>query len=131
MSVRVSLVVVFMSVVCHVHAQSVTYDKAPQYPGGNEALQRYLTEKLVYPDKAKQKSIEGQVMVGFTVNDKGRVGDIRILKHAHALLDSEAVRVVRTMPRWQPATKGKNAVAAPVALPLTFKMNNAAPAGKK
>lgn len=123
---------VLLSLSGTVYAQSGSYDKAPQYPGGNEALQRYLTEKLVYPEKAKKKSIEGQVMVGFTVNDKGKVGDIRILQHAHALLDSEAVRVVRTMPRWQPATKGKTAVIAPVALPLTFKMHSSGgPAGRK
>lgn len=105
-----------------IHAQG--YDKAPQFPGGNAGLEKYLTQKMKYPEAARKQEIEGKVMVGFSIDTKGKVININVLKHVHALLDSEAVRVVRAMPVWQPATKGKNKIIAPVMLPITFKLRD-------
>ena len=103
-------------------AQGGAYDKAPEFPGGNAALERYLSEKLVYPKKAEEKKIEGRVILGMIIDKKGRVTSINVIQHAHALLDSEAVRVVRAMPKWTPAQKGKSSIMAPVSLPITFKL---------
>lgn len=105
-------------------AQGGAYDKAPEFPGGNAALDKYLTDKLVYPKKATEKKIEGMVMLGFIVDKRGQITSINVIQHAHALLDSEAVRVVRAMPKWKPAKRGKDVVIAPVSLPITFKLRS-------
>jgi periplasmic protein TonB len=117
---RIFLVCLVLFVTAAVSAKAPQYDKAPVFPGGNNALIKYLTDKLVYPEEARKKGIEGKVMVGFMIDTKGRVTNVNVLKHIHPLLDSEAVRVIRAMPKWQPAKKGKENVLAPVALPITF-----------
>ncbi len=58
------------------------YDKAPEFPGGNPAIETYLTKNLVYPEKARKKNIEGKVLVGFMVNEKGRVVNVSVLKRS-------------------------------------------------
>jgi protein TonB len=117
---RVLFICIVLFIASIAYALPPQYDKAPEFPGGNKGLIKYLTEKLVYPEQARKKNIEGKVMVGFMIDTRGRVTSINILKHVHPLLDSEAVRVIRAMPKWQPAKKGKDNVLAPVALPITF-----------
>jgi len=101
-------------------AQSKQYDVAPVFPGGNTALQQFLMQKLKYPEEARKQKLQGKVILGFMVDPKGNVGNIVVLQHVHAILDSEAVRVARAMPRWTPAKKGTKNVQAPVSLPIIF-----------
>ncbi|GAA4462158.1 hypothetical protein GCM10023093_08210 [Nemorincola caseinilytica] len=108
-------------------AQGGAYDRAPEFPGGNAALDKYLREKLVYPPKASEQKIEGRVLLGLIIDKKGKVTSVNVIKHAHALLDSEAVRVARTMPRWKPAQKGKTNIMAPVSVPIVFRLDATRP----
>lgn len=112
----------FLLVSFAAHAQG--YDKAPEFPGGNPGLEKYLTANVKYPEAARKKNLEGKVLIGFTVDDKGKVININVLQKVHPLLDNEATRVVRAMPRWKPATKGTQKVVAPVALPITFRLRD-------
>ncbi len=78
----------------------------PEFPGGNEARNKFLSQNIDYPLEAEMKGIEGRSIIGFTVKKTGDITDVKVLKSAgYAPLDSEAVRVVRIMPRWKP---GKN-----------------------
>lgn len=116
----------FVSTFCHAQG----YDKAPEFPGGNPGLEKYLTANVRYPEAARKKNLEGKVLIGFTVDTKGKVININVLQKVHPLLDNEATRVVRAMPRWQPATKGTKNVMAPVALPITFRLRDEPPKKK-
>lgn len=108
-------------------AKPSSYDTPPQFYGGNPAIQKYLTANLVYPEQARKKNIEGKVLVGFIVNEKGKVVSVNVLKPVNKLLDAEALRVIKAMPPWKPALKDGLAIAAPVALPIIFKLRT--PAG--
>ena len=90
----------------------------PEFKGGQEALRKYLEENLVYPEKARKDSIEGKVIVSFVVEMDGSLTEIEILKSVNPLLDQEAIRVVRQMPKWEPGDEREK-----MALPITFKLD--------
>ena len=79
-----------------------------EYPGGFEAMSAYIAKSVVYPEKAKAEGVEGKVFVQFVVEPDGSVGDVTVLRGVGGECDDEALRVVKSMPKWQPATfKGK------------------------
>lgn len=93
-----------------------------QFPGGLEVLNRYMRRAITYPPKAKKKHIQGYVSVRFIVNKDGTISDVKVIRSASRSLDAEAIRVIRNMPRWKPATfEGKN-VNAQYTLPFSFKL---------
>lgn len=99
------------------------YDKQAEFPGGVDALIAFLKENTVYPEKAVADGIQGRVIVKFIVNEAGRVTDEAIVKSVHTLLDEEALRVVRKLPRFIPAEyKGKHK-ASYFALPVNFSLD--------
>jgi TonB family protein len=75
----------------------------PQFPGGIDALQKFKTENIKYPPEVKSLGIEGIVIIGLMIEKDGAVSDIQVLMGASPSLDSEAIRVARLMPEWQPA----------------------------
>jgi len=100
-----------------------------EYPGGEKALFKFLRENLVYPPEAKEKGIEGRVDIGFVVGKDGSITEVKVIKSSgNSLLDKEAVRVVKTMPKWKPGTGFSSGVEKPVAirfqLPIEFKLND-------
>lgn len=102
----------------------IDYDYFPSFPGGEVALANYLNENIIYPQEAIEKRIEGRVYVSFVVDSLGNLNDILILKGVNSLLDEEAVRVIKAMPLWTPAThKGKN-VNCNYNLPINFILTN-------
>lgn len=105
-------------------AQQAGGYKAPEFPGGLPALEKYLSQTVKYPESARLKGVEGKVLVGFLVGQKGEVKKINIIRGVHPLLDSEAVRVVRKMPRWKPASNEGGRIEGPVALPINFKLTH-------
>lgn len=79
-----------------------------EYPGGLEAMSSYIAKSVVYPEKAKTDGVQGKVYVQFVVEPDGSVGDVTVLRGVGGECDEEALRVVKSMPKWQPATfKGK------------------------
>ena len=97
-------------------------DEAPEFPGGNEAFAKFITDNLHYPEEAKTKGIEGRVLVQFTVNTDGSIVNVELARGIGGGCDEEALRVVKSMPKWKPAIKDGKPVAGQFSLPIMFKM---------
>ena len=94
----------------------------PNFPGGQGELMKYLRNNIKYPAEAQKKKIEGRVIVTFVVNKKGRIIDPTVVRSAHPLLDAEALRVVKRMPKWTPGRMNGEPVNVKYRLPITFKL---------
>lgn len=94
--------------------------KKAEFPGGMKELQAFLSNNLVYPKEAISAGIEGRVIVFFVVGRDGSIRDIEVKRASHPLLDAEAVRVVKSMPRWKPAENNGKPVASYYTLPISF-----------
>lgn len=81
------------------------FDINPQFPGGSGSFYYWIEQNLRYPAAAKRMGIEGKVIVGFMIDENGRIYDVTILKSLHRLCDLEAMRLVRIMPLWVPGIK--------------------------
>ena len=94
----------------------------PQFPGGQGELMKFLRNNVKYPAEAQKKKIEGRVIVTFVVNKKGRIIDPMVERSAHPLLDAEALRVIKRMPKWTPGRMNGESVNVKYRLPITFKL---------
>ena len=83
----------------------VVIDEQAEFPGGLPALMKWLSQQIRYPEAAQQNDIQGRVVVRFVVEKDGSIGQVTIVKGINKDLDSEAIRVVKNMPKWHP---GKN-----------------------
>lgn len=92
----------------------------PEYPGGESALDNYITTNLKYPTAAQANGIEGVVDVAFTVKADGSIGAIKIVRMVDPDLEQEAIRLVKGMPAWTPADKNGQAVDAQTQVQITF-----------
>lgn len=125
--IRFPLLVSALLLSLSVVAQSDTkkaFDHAAEFPGGLQGLQDYLRISMRYPEKAKNDKAEGRVQVRFDVNENGSVGAITVMNPIHPSLDSEAVRVVRGMPNWKPATLDNKTVKVSMVLPVVFALDD-------
>ena len=101
----------------------VVVDILPEFPwDGQKGLMRYLTQHIHYPQAAWEHHIQGTVLCQFVVNADGSITDVQVLQGIHPLLDSEAVRVLRGMPRWKPGMRGGKAVRVRYTLPVVFQL---------
>jgi len=89
----------------------------------DDGVMRHVVQETRYPGKARRKGIQGQVIVRFVVERDGSVGDVEVLRSVHALLDAEAVRVVRTFPPFTPGMQRGKPVRVMYSLPLNFSLN--------
>ena len=92
----------------------------PLFPGGKNAFSHYILHNLKYPVKAEEKGIQGRVVVGFDVETDGSITHVRVVKSAHKLLDAEALRLVKSMPKWIPAKENGVLVVSNYNLPIFF-----------
>ena len=97
-------------------------EQMPSFPGGMKAMMDYLARNIRYPANAKNDLIEGRVILQFIVDKKGRLSDIKVVKSVEPYLDAEAVRVVKSMPRWNPGMQNGKAVKVRYTLPVTFRL---------
>jgi protein TonB len=95
----------------------------PEFPGGLPAMYQFIQENVVYPIKAKNKGIQGKVYLQFIVSPDGSILDVKVRKGAHPILNEEAVRVVKMMPKWKPGSQGGTFVSVTYNLPIVFKLN--------
>lgn len=100
----------------------VVVDEMPDYPGGDEALMRFIYDNIKYPEKAKADNIQGRVILRFVINKEGNVEDPTVLKGVHPLLDAEAIRVVSKLSGWQPGVNAGKPVSVYYTLPVTFSL---------
>ena len=94
----------------------------PQYPGGMQELMQYLAKNIKYPPKAEKKGIEGKVMINFIVEKDGSISNVKIVRHIHPLLDKEAERVIKAMPRWSPGKQEGKPVRVKFNIPVAFRL---------
>lgn len=97
-------------------------EKIPEFPGGIAAFMKWLSANLHYPVAAKNAKKEGKVVVSFIVNRDGTTTDYKIEKSAHPLLDREALRVVKLMPKWEPGIENDEPCRTLFAIPIIFKL---------
>lgn len=75
----------------------------PKFPGGTQALVKFIYDNLRYPKELLSDSIEGRSIIQILVDEQGNIASTKILRSSHPLLDAEALRIVRIMPCWEPA----------------------------
>lgn len=97
-------------------------DVMPEYPGGMNGLAEYLSSNIHYPEEAKDQGIQGRVFVRFVVEKDGSVADVEVLRGIGEPCDNEAVRVVRSMPKWTPGMRGGEPVRVRYNLPINFRL---------
>ncbi|MCR4852812.1 MAG: energy transducer TonB [Prevotella sp.] len=94
----------------------------PRFPGGQQALNEFLTTNIKYPDVARKKKIEGNVVIEFVVEKDGSISSPKLLQSVHPVLDAEAMRVVNIMPKWIPANRNGESVSVKYSIPVKFKL---------
>ncbi|TGG40781.1 MULTISPECIES: energy transducer TonB [Bacteroidales] len=99
-------------------------DKQPEYPGGINALMRFLSQNLVYPQEAMANNLQDKVIVKFIVNTKGDVEYPEIMSGKYPVLNQEALRVVSLLKGFKPGEKNGEAVKTWFTLPINFKLNS-------
>ena len=97
-------------------------EQMPEFPGGIAAMMRYLSENIKYPPEAAKNNIEGRVVLQFVIDETGQVGDIQVARPVSEELDAEAVRVVKSMPKFEPGRQDGEAVSVWYTLPINFKL---------
>ena len=95
----------------------------PQFPGGTIAMLKYIMENIKYPKQIMEEGIQGRVTVSFIVEKDGRVSNVRLLRSVQSALDKEAIRVVKSMPKWTPGKQNGKPVRVRFNLPVMFKLN--------
>ena len=98
-------------------------EKNPEFPGGYEAMLKYLRGKVQYPTLAQESGIQGTVFVQFVVSETGKISNIKIIRGVGGGLDEEGIRVVKEMPDWIPARQGEKAVPFVFTIPIKFNLD--------
>lgn len=92
----------------------------PTYPGGTEALQKFIQENIRYPEAAKRNGIHGIVMVQYTIDAKGAVKNAKVMRGVSPEIDEEALRVTSLITGWKPASQNGKSIARTVTMPVKF-----------
>jgi len=100
-----------------------TVDVKPEFPGGQEGLNKWIKETTKYPVEAIEKKITGKVFISFVISKTGEIKDAKVLRAVNPLLDAEALRVITTMPKWTPGSIAGKPVAVSFQIPINFAFN--------
>ena len=94
-------------------------EQMPQFPGGDEAMMKYLSSHINYPPMAAEENIQGKVILQFIVEKDGRVGEVKVVRSVHKDLDKEAIRIAKSL-RFNPGRQNGQVVRVWYTLPVTF-----------
>ena len=97
-------------------------EEMPSYPGGDAKLMEFVAKNIKYPQIARETGIQGRVFVGFVVEPDGSVSNVKVLRGIGGGCDEEAMRVVKSMPKWKPGKQRGKAVRVSYMLPVNFKL---------
>jgi periplasmic protein TonB len=99
-------------------------DEPADFPGGSAALKKYIADNLKYPDTAKENGLEGKCYLQFIVSLDGHVSNVKLKKGVPNCpeCDKEAIRIVKSMPKWTPGKINGKAVNSIYTLPVLFKL---------
>ncbi len=100
----------------------VRVEKMPKFPGGDKALLEYLSKHINYPQVAADNGVQGKVYLKFVVEKDGKVGEVQVLRSPDKLLEKEAVRVVKTLPTFEPGMQRGKPVRVWYQVPVTFRL---------
>ena len=98
-------------------------EQMPTFPGGDAALMKYLAENIKYPVSAQKAKEQGRVVVQFIVEKDGAVTGVKTVRSVTPVLDAEAVRVIKAMPKWTPGRQGGQPMRVRYNVPVSFKLN--------
>lgn len=96
-------------------------EEMPSFPGGMAALMKYIKDNLRYPEICREGAAMGRVNVVFIVNEDGSLSDVKVIRSIIPELDKEAIRVVKSMPKWNPAKQNGKAVKMKYVVPVNFR----------
>ena len=99
-------------------------EKMPSFPGGDAELLKYIATNIKYPKESQDNGEQGRVICSFIVGRDGSVNNPEVLRGVTPLLNEEAVRVINTMPRWNPGMQRGKAVAVKYTVPITFRFKS-------
>ncbi len=99
-------------------------EEMPGFPGGEVKLMEFIAKNINYPKEAIEKGIEGRVFVGFIIDVDGSVTDVKLLRGIGCGCDEEAIRVVKSLPKWRPAKQNGVLIRVPFQLPVNFKLED-------
>ncbi|SDO00396.1 TonB family C-terminal domain-containing protein [Prevotella communis] len=121
---------VLLDVVVKTEAQTEPDDKPfdvveqmPEFPGGKEALMKFISENVKYPKEAEEKGLQGRVVVRYVIEKDGSISEVEIAKSVNEYLDAEAIRVVNAMPKWIPGKQKGEPVRVKFTIPITFRLS--------
>jgi len=97
-------------------------DEMPCFKGGESAMINYISKNIKFPVAAKNARVEGFVIVRFVVDEKGKVGDAKVIRSLHPACDFEALKVISGMPNWIPGKDKGKTVAVYYTVPISFKL---------
>ena len=101
----------------------VVVETMPEFPGGQQALFKYLSENVKYPVIAQENGIQGRVICQFVVNKDGKIVDVEVVRSGgDPSLDKEAIRVIKSMPPWKPGKQRGKAVRVKYTVPVNFRL---------
>jgi len=100
----------------------VVVEKMPEFPGGMGACLKYLGQNIKYPTIAQENGIQGRVVVQFIVNKDGSIVNPVVVRSVDPYLDKEALRVIKSMPKWTPGKQRGKAVRVKYTVPVTFRL---------
>lgn len=93
----------------------------PEFPGGTDALYKYLSENIQYPDSAQLHGIEGKVNIKFVVDENGDISNVSSMRRPIGYgIEEEAIRVVKSMPKWKPGKNNGKTVKTYFTVPILF-----------
>jgi TonB family protein len=97
-------------------------EQLPSFPGGPQAMAAFYSRILRYPPAARERGVTGTVKIGFNISTNGELQDIRVISGPDEELNNEALRLIKTMPRWIPAIQFNRAVKFAYVLPVSFQL---------
>jgi periplasmic protein TonB len=97
-------------------------DVEPTFKKGVEGLQKYISKHIKYPEYCIRNNISGKVYVSFVVERNGTISLVQIERGVHPLLDEEAMRVIKKMPKWNPGKAGTMTVRSRMRIPIVFNL---------
>ena len=97
-------------------------EQMPQFPGGPSELMKYIADHMKYPTIAQENGTQGRVTCQFVVGSDGSVRDVKVLRGVDPYLDKEAIRVIKSMPKWIPGKQNGKAVSVKYTVPIIFKL---------
>ena len=98
-------------------------DQLPEFPGGLQAMMKFLSTNIKYPVEAQKKGISGRVIVQFVIMEDGTLDQAKVIRGVDPLLDEEALRVVKSMPKWKPGMDRGEAVKVRFTAPIMFNLS--------